>query len=172
MLSITLHAAHRDELETIENLMQFYTYDFSEWLPLELGEHGFFSLQPLTDYWRNPATRPFLIRVNGELAGFVTVDDNIQVPGAEHNIGYLFVARRFRGQGVARFVVSALLSRVPGQWQIFHLDENPCARAFWARVVADLAAGEFTSHRLMIGGHPCTLYRLASPRPAAISPSF
>ena len=35
--SIELHAAQRDELETIENLMQFYMYDFSEWLPLKLG---------------------------------------------------------------------------------------------------------------------------------------
>ena len=40
MPSIELHAAQRDDLETIENLMQFYLYDFSEWLPLKLGEHG------------------------------------------------------------------------------------------------------------------------------------
>ena len=46
MPSIELHAAQRDELETIENLMQFYMYDFSEWLPLKLGGHGFFDLQP------------------------------------------------------------------------------------------------------------------------------
>ena len=38
MISIELHAARRDELQTIENLMQFYTYDFSEWLPRPLGE--------------------------------------------------------------------------------------------------------------------------------------
>ena len=44
MPSIELHAAQRDELETIENLMQFYVYDFSEWLPLKLGEHGFFNI--------------------------------------------------------------------------------------------------------------------------------
>ena len=36
MPSIELHAAERDELETIENLMQFYAYDFSEWLPLKI----------------------------------------------------------------------------------------------------------------------------------------
>jgi predicted acetyltransferase len=157
--SIELHAAQRDELETIENLMQFYIYDFSEWLPLKLGDHGFFNIQPKLDYWRNPTTRPFLITVDGELAGFVTVDNETHIVGAEHNIGYFFVSRRFRGQGVAKFVVSTLLNRFPGQWQIFHIDANQPARLFWARVMPDLTGGEFTLHHLPIDGYPCTVYR-------------
>ncbi|WP_160107928.1 GNAT family N-acetyltransferase [Pseudomonas izuensis] len=161
MSSIELHAAQRDELETLENLMQFYTYDFSEWLPLKLGEHGFFNIQPLPDYWRNPATRPFLIRVDGELAGFVTVDNETHLPGARYNIGYLFIARRFRGQGVARFVVSTLLSRFPGQWQILHLDANLGARAFWTRVMPDFCPKGFDQHQQSIKGLPCTLYRFS-----------
>ena len=165
--SIELHAAQRDELETIENLMQFYVYDFSEWLPLKLDEQGFFNIQPKLDYWRNSATRPFLIRVDGELAGFVTVDDETHIVGAEYNIGYFFVSRRFRGQGVAKFVVSALLSRFPGQWQIFHIDANQPARLFWAKVVPDLTSGEFTLHHLPIDGYPCTVYRFTRSQPSA-----
>ncbi|MGJ7518492.1 GNAT family N-acetyltransferase [Pseudomonas baetica] len=161
MPSITLHAAHRDELQTIENLMQFYTYDFSEWLPLKLGEQGFFNIQYLTDYWRNPATQPFLIRVDDELAGFVTVDEDTRLPDVRYNIGYLFVTRRFRGQGIAKFVVSTLLSRLPGQWQILHLDANLPARAFWAAVMPGLCPEGFTLHQQSIKGHPCTLYRFS-----------
>ncbi|WP_213939418.1 GNAT family N-acetyltransferase [Pseudomonas sp. dw_612] len=163
MSRIELHAAHRDELETIENLMQFYVYDFSEWLPLKLGEQGLFNIQPKPGYWQQPATRPFLIRVDGELAGFVTVDDDIHVADAEFNIGYFFVSRRFRGQGVAKFVVSALLSRLPGQWQIFHIDANQPARLFWAHVIPALTQGEFTTHQLAVSGYPCTLYRFERP---------
>lgn len=159
MPSIELHAAQRDELEIIENLMQFYTYDFSEWLPLELGEHGFFNLQPMPDYWRNPATRPFLIKIDGELAGFVTVDNQTHLPGAHYNIGYLFVIRRWRGQGVARFVVSTLLNQLPGEWQIFHIDANQPARLFWAGVMPALNTGTFTLHRQVVDRHPCTFYR-------------
>ncbi|KAB0488666.1 Predicted acetyltransferase [Pseudomonas reinekei] len=167
MPSIELHAAHRDELETIENLMQFYTYDFSEWLPLPLGESGFFQLRPLPAYWHRPATRPFLIRVDGELAGFVTVDGDTHLPGAQFNIGYLFVSRRFRGQGVEKFVVSTLLSRFPGQWQIFHIEANPPARLFWAAVMPDISAGRFSRHSLMAEGYPCTFYRFEAPSPSA-----
>jgi len=166
MSSIELHAAQRDDLETIECLMQFYTYDFSEWLPLKLAEHGLFNILPLTDYWRKPSTRAFLIRVDGELAGFVTVDDETHLPGAEHNIGYLFVARRFRGQGVAKFVVSALLSRLPGQWQIFHVDVNQPARLFWAAVMPDLVVDGFSRHSLTVKGYPCTFYRFEASLPS------
>jgi predicted acetyltransferase len=62
--------------------MQFYTYDFSEWLPLNLGEHGFFTIQPCRLLAPTRSTRPFLIRVDGELAGFVTVDDDTHIDGA------------------------------------------------------------------------------------------
>jgi len=167
MPSIELHAAQRDELETIENLMQFYTYDFSEWLPLKLSGQGFFNLQPIPDYWRKAATRPFLIKVNGELAGFVTVDDNTHLDGARYNIGYLFVSRRFRGQGVARFVVSTLLSQFPGQWQIFHIEANQPARLFWATVMPELTGGAFTVHHRIIDGYPCTVYRFDRSQPSS-----
>jgi predicted acetyltransferase len=158
MISIELHAAQRDELQTIENLMQFYTYDISEWVPLKLGEHGFFNILPLSDYWRQPATQAFLIRVDGELAGFVTVDDEIHVPDARFNIGYLFVSRGFRGQGVARFVVSTLLNRLPGRWQIFHVETNQPARLFWAAVIPEVTQDRFSAHPLYIQGLPCTVY--------------
>ncbi|AWM91690.1 GNAT family N-acetyltransferase [Pseudomonas sp. 31-12] len=167
MPSIELHAAHRDELETIENLMQFYMHDFSEFLPLKLGEHGFFDIRSNQDYWRKPGTQPFLVKVGGELAGFVTVDDDTHIDGAEHNIGYLFVSRRFRGQGVAKFVVSTLLSRFPGQWQIFHIDANLPARRFWATVMPELADDGFTLHQLPVDGYPCTFYRFQHPLPSS-----
>jgi predicted acetyltransferase len=163
MASIELHPAQRDELQIIENLMQFYMYDFSEWLPLQIAEHGFFSIQPKTDYWRRPTTQPFLIRVDGELAGFVTVDDETHIAGAELNIGYFFIARRFRGQGVGQFVVSALLKRIPGQWQIFHINANLPAQRFWARLIPELTGGDFTRQQRDVDGYPCTFYRLRTP---------
>ncbi|KQN53604.1 GCN5 family acetyltransferase [Pseudomonas sp. Leaf48] len=162
MPEIELHAAQRDELQIIENLMQFYTYDFSEWLPLKLGQQGFFNILPMPHYWRDPATQPFLIRVDGELAGFVTVDDRTHLPGARYNIGYLFVSRGYRGQGVGRFVISTLLSQLPGQWQIFHIDANKPARLFWSAVMPTLGTGPIARHQLVIEHNRCTVYRFES----------
>lgn len=159
MATIELQRAQRDELDCIENLMQFYMYDFSEWLPLKIGVHGFFTVQPMLDYWRKPATQPFLIKVDGDIAGFVTVDDEVRFDDVQHNIGYLFVSRRYRGRGVGKFAVSALLKQLPGQWQIFHIDANQPAQAFWAKIIPELTQGEFTRHQLPVDGYPCTLFK-------------
>ncbi|MCK1789396.1 GNAT family N-acetyltransferase [Pseudomonas violetae] len=164
---IELHAAQRDDLDTIENLMQFYLYDFSEWLPLKLAGHGFFSIQPKLEYWRKPATQPFLITADGELAGFVTVDDQTHLDGVQLNLGYLFVIRRFRGLGVAKFVVSDLLSRNPGQWHIFHIDANLPARRFWARLIPILTGNLYSLHQRPVDGYPCTFYRFETPPQSA-----
>ncbi|MHC8314083.1 GNAT family N-acetyltransferase [Pseudomonas sp. LB3P31] len=166
MPSVELHAAQRDDLQTIENLMQFYMYDFSEWLPLKLAGHGFFSIEPKLDYWRRPATQAFLITVDGELAGFATVDNETHLEGAQFNLAYLFVSRRFRGQGVAKFVVSALLSRNPGQWQIFHIDANQPAQRFWAGLMPVLTGSKCSVHQRPVDGYPCTFYRFEY-RPAS-----
>ncbi len=163
MPGIELLRAQRDELDCIENLMQFYLYDFSEWLPLTFAERGLFNVQLPPDYWRKPATQPFLIRVDGALAGFVTVDATAHLAGVTFNISYLFVSRRYRGQGVGRHVVDALLQQLPGCWQVFHLDANLAAKTFWAKVIPALGASELSQHRLPVDGYPCTLFKFRIP---------
>ncbi|MCB2254527.1 GNAT family N-acetyltransferase [Pseudomonas chlororaphis] len=163
MSPIDLQPAQRNDWQCLENLMQFYLYELSEWLPLELGRHGLFEIQSLDRYWRQPGTRPWLLRVDGELAGFAVVDDKVHLAQAQHNLAYLFVARRFRGRGIGRQVVTQLLAPRPGQWQVFHIDANRPARDFWARVVPQLSGGAFSCQPSTADGYPCTLYAFHIP---------
>ncbi|OLF53964.1 GNAT family N-acetyltransferase [Pseudomonas chlororaphis] len=155
---VELHPAQRDELECLENLMQFYLYELSEWLPITLGRHGLFPLQPLLEYWRQAATRPYLIRVDGELAGFATVDDKVRLAEAQYNLGYWFISRRFRGRGIGRQALRQLLAATPGQWQVMHLEANRPAREFWGRVIPPLSNGAFSCQPANADGYPCILY--------------
>ncbi|MNE47914.1 hypothetical protein D3C80_1423430 [compost metagenome] len=59
---------------------------------------------------------------------------------------------------MAAYAVAALLNQLPGHWQIFHLDANLPARAFWARVIRQLTGGDFTRQQRSIDGYPCTLF--------------
>jgi predicted acetyltransferase len=106
-----------------------------------------------------PSTQPFLIVVYGELAGFVCIDDEVTHPEANFNIGYFFVNRRFRGAGVGSAVVAQLLERLPGYWQIFHINENLPASAFWKKVIPLVTSGNFSAHSEHIEDHDCTLYK-------------
>ena len=159
MQHIELKPAGKPDYQCIENLMQFYNYDFTDWIPLPFGQDGFFAIRPKLDYLSNPTTIPFVILVDGEIAGFVTVDDEVNAAGAKYNIGYFFVARRFRGAGVGTHVVRDLLSRFPGPWQIWHVRENLGAAAFWGRVVPQVSDADYTVHSLRIDDCNATLYR-------------
>lgn len=159
MPNIELKLAGTPDHQRIVNLMQFYNYDFSEWIPLPFAEDGFFALRPKLDYLASATTSPFLILVDGEVAGFVIVDDEVHAEGARHNIGYFFVSRRFRGLGVGKQVVSDLLTRFPGAWQIWHVKENLGAAAFWAKVIPLVSGGDYAVHDLYIEDCNAILYR-------------
>ena len=159
MTTVELLEAKGEDLQRIENMMQFYMYDFSEWLPLPFNDDGWFSIQSKAKYWAKSSTRPFLIAVNGETAGFVTVDDEVTHLDANFSIGYFFVGRRFRGAGVGTAAVTQLLELFPGCWQIFHVNQNASASAFWKKVVPVSTVGNFSVHRETIDGYDCTLYK-------------
>lgn len=159
MPKIELKQAEKSDHQLIVNLMQFYNYDFSEWVPLSFSEDGFFAIRPKLEYLSSPTTRPFLVFVDGDIAGFLIVDDEVHATGAKHNIGYFFVARRFRGLGVGTQAVSDLLLKIPGPWQIWHVRENLGAAAFWAKVIPMVSGGEYAVHSLEIDDCNATLYR-------------
>jgi predicted acetyltransferase len=86
---IKLHAAIKDnELKCIENMMQLYNYDFSEWYPLKIKSNGFFAINSRTDYWMQPNVRSFIIFANEEIAGFAVIDDEVINADTNFNMGY------------------------------------------------------------------------------------
>ncbi|CAB3740922.1 hypothetical protein LMG22037_06432 [Paraburkholderia phenoliruptrix] len=159
MPQIELKQAEKADHQLIVNLMQFYNYDFSEWVPLSFADDGFFAIRPKLEYLSSPTTIPLLILIDAQIAGFVIVDDEVHAAGAQHNIGYFFVARRYRGLGVGTRVVSDLLCKFPGRWQIWHVRENLGAAAFWAKIVPVVSDGKYVVHSLPIDDCNATLYR-------------
>lgn len=159
LIEVELFEAKGEDLQSIENMMQFYMYDFSEWMPLSFNDKGLFSIRSKAEYWAKPSTRPFFITVNGEIAGFVTVDDEVTHPEANYSIGYFFVGRRFRRSGVGVTAIKKLLARFSGCWQIFHINQNASASAFWRKAIPELTMSTFSVHSESIDGSDCTLYK-------------
>ena len=44
--ALTIERAAPDDLPRIENLMQFYNYDLSEWTPVAFAHEGRYQLRP------------------------------------------------------------------------------------------------------------------------------
>ena len=160
MPNVKLVAATQDtDFLKIEKLMQFYMYDLSEWIPLSFDDAGNFFLRPKDAYWAHAGTHAFFIEVDGETAGFATVDTEVVDADTNFSIGYFFVSRRFRGTGAGSKAAEILLQRFPGTWQIFHVNANDGACRFWEKIVPRLSKGEFSKRTQEIDGYDCLLYK-------------
>jgi len=70
---VELVSAARDQEAIVANLLQLYAHDFSEFHWVDLAGDGRFVYAELPLYWSEPDRHPFLINVEGKLAGFVLV---------------------------------------------------------------------------------------------------
>jgi hypothetical protein len=70
---LELIPAEREQEPIIANLLELYIHDFSEFNNCELGEDGRFGYRRLPLYWNEPGRHPFLVRIDGKLAGVVLI---------------------------------------------------------------------------------------------------
>jgi predicted acetyltransferase len=159
---VTLEAATAKDLPCIENLMQFYNYDLSQHYPIHLAEHGLYALRPKTAYWAKPEVVPFIVRVDGVVAGFAVVDDAVQCDRSKFNMGYFFIAQAHRGSGVGSYVLRALLTRFIGRWEIYHLAKNTQAARFWSGALSKHVVGPITHSQEIIDNESCVLYQFTT----------
>src|SRR5437660_10524400 len=106
MAEVTLEPASPAQRDTLANLFQLYTHDFSDfWRDRqdgELGEDGRFPEYVYFDsYWTEPDRTPLLIRADGQLAGFALINtfSHSGLP-LDHAGAAFFVVRKHRREGV------------------------------------------------------------------------
>jgi len=126
-------------------LVELYLYDFSEFTGWDVGDNGRFGDRILDGCWTEPWRHPFLIKVDGKLAGFAIVDDRSHLSGdpQTRDMKEFFVLRKYRGRGVGASVATQLFDRFPGNWEVRELAKNVAALAFWRAVIARYTDGRF-----------------------------
>ncbi|MGA9669702.1 MAG: GNAT family N-acetyltransferase [Terracidiphilus sp.] len=135
--NIELVPAAPDQQSVIANLLQLYLHDFSEFYPLELGNDGRFLYPNLHLYWSEPDRHPFLVKVNGKLAGFVLIKKCTGVAESDvvWDIAEFFILRAYRRQGVGARVAHEIWKKFPGPWEVRVMRSNRNAEEFWLQVV-------------------------------------
>ena len=146
---IELHEARIDEKPVLRHLIELYQYDLSESGGTDVDADGRFGYRYLDDYWTDAGRHPFLIRVNGQLAGFVLVrrlgDENGE---PMHQIAEFFIMRKYRRRGAGRSIARRVFDALPGMWEVRESEENAVAQAFWRRVIGEYTSGHFDETRL------------------------
>jgi predicted acetyltransferase len=142
-MKVEMTLAAYEEKAVLRRLMELYLYDFTEFLPHELNEHGEFGYRYLDHYWAadDRETRlPFLIRADGKLAGFALVR---RVGAGPWKMAEFFVLRMYRRHGVGSEAARSLFEAHAGAWEVHEVAANTPAQAFWRRIIASVTAGHF-----------------------------
>jgi predicted acetyltransferase len=129
--------ATRAQETILANLLELYAHDFSEFSELEINDDGRFGYPQLSLYWTEPHRRPFLIRVNAKLAGFVLLQKGSKVSGDKEiwDVAEFFILRSYRRRGIGLKAAHAVWGLLPGRWEVRVMEQNPHALSFWSRAV-------------------------------------
>jgi predicted acetyltransferase len=150
----------------LANLLELYAHDFSEFHDLELGEDGRFGYKQLALYWSEPNRYPFLVRMDGQLAGLVLVKRGSEISNNETvwDMAEFFVVRRYRRRGLGTKTAHEVWRRFQGLWEVRVMESNHSANQFWARAVSAFVGETIHSVGVEKRGQPWRVFSFESKR--------
>ena len=116
-MEFQLIRASEEYKNVIKNLMQFYIYDFSEFINCDVEEDGFFVSYPhLEEYWKEQNHRfPYIIKNGEKYVGFVLVRF-IESPSRNYfSIAEFFIMKKYRRKGIGQAVAEQIFDLHKGQ---------------------------------------------------------
>lgn len=151
---VELVAAPAERESTIANLLQLYAHDFSEYIELEIGDDGRFGYKHLSLYWGSAERQPFLIEVDGAVAGFVLIQRGSQVSGDADvwDVAEFFVLRGYRRRRVGVTAARELWRRLPDRWEVRVISTNRAAVEFWRRAISECVGRSVESSHFVKNG--------------------
>lgn len=158
-MKVEVAAAGPDNAEVVGRLLELYLYEFTDIDGRDIGEDGRFGYRWLEEYWRGAGRYPFLIRVDGKLAGFALVMERclLHPDASGHLIAEFFVLRKYRRKRVGTEAAEWLFSRFPGPWEVAEHGANVTAQAFWRQVIGRYADGAFQEREDAWEGQPAVV---------------
>ncbi|HMD16998.1 MAG TPA: GNAT family N-acetyltransferase [Terriglobales bacterium] len=156
----------RPEQESIlANLLELYAHDFSEFHDLQIGADGRFGYKCLPLYWSEPGRHPFLVWVEGRLAGLALVKRGSEVSGSKTvwDMAEFFVLRAYRRRGIGTRMAHDVWRRFPGRWEVRVMQSNVSAHHFWAHAISIFTGEAIQVVRVEHDGECWSLFSFESP---------
>jgi predicted acetyltransferase len=153
-----------EQQQIMANLLQLYAHDFSEFHDLEIGPDGRFRYTSLPLYWSEPSRHPFLIKMDGKLAGFVLVKRGSELSDdpTVWDMAEFFVLRGCRRRGIGTQVAQLVWQRFPGPWEVRVMQSNVSARHFWTHAISIFTGQAIDPVYKQKAGEAWVLYRFES----------
>lgn len=126
-------------------LNEYYVYDFSELLGLDVRDSGSYGGERLERHFTDPLCHPWLIRVDGKLAGFAIHEGRSRLTGETgiHDVAEFFVLKKYRRHGIGTDAAIALFDQFKGRWEVRQVTANTSATSFWRHAINRYTAGHY-----------------------------
>ena len=143
-----IYEAKENDKQIIFNLMQIYFYELSffedEFTNFKLLDTGLYAISKYVElYWKEENRHPYILKCDGNLAGFVLKKVNKQ---NKNEIAEFFVLNKYRKLGAGRFMAKEMFKRYKGMWEIRTLLKNKRAQEFWRKIVKEASNGKYEEH--------------------------
>lgn len=144
-MNLTLLQATKEHKIVIRNLMQFYIYDFSEFVRYDVEDNGLFAPYPdLEDYWEGDNNKfPYIIKKDDKYVGFVLVKFISSKGQSYFSIAEFFILKKYRHEGIGKAIAIKVFNLHKGQWEVYQRDNNKPAQIFWIKVISEYTKGHF-----------------------------
>jgi predicted acetyltransferase len=154
-----------EQQPVLANLLELYSHDFSEVIDLQLQPSGRFGYPRLPLYWQEETRHPFLIMVDGQIAGFALLSKGSQVDQDPEvwDMAEFFVVRGYRKRGVGRLAAHEIWRRFPGSWEVRVRTGNESAESFWKAVIDRLPGADLTEEVVQGPGKQWRVFSFTLP---------
>ncbi|MDH5164320.1 GNAT family N-acetyltransferase [Heyndrickxia oleronia] len=155
-MDIKISPFQYEDKPILDQLIQLYRYDSSEFDGHCLNAHGRYSYKYLDHQWTEDYRKPYMVRVDGEIAGFALIildvpKEYTKLSSAEKTnvISDFFIMRKFRRKGVGKKVAHLLFDESQGVWEIKQTISNKQAYSFWKYVIKSYEGGNLLQEEML-----------------------
>jgi len=143
-MNIQLLTVTPQQKQVLQNLLQLYIYDFSEFVRIDVKANGLYTYKHFDDYFADSNRFAYLIKADGKYIGFVLV--RWMEAEGYFSVAEFFVMKRYRRCGIGRAIAMQVFDKHKGRWQIRQMAGNKPAQQFWHSVIEVYTKGRFTEH--------------------------
>ncbi|MCL2404699.1 MAG: GNAT family N-acetyltransferase [Defluviitaleaceae bacterium] len=133
----------------LRNMLELYFYDCCEFDDeedsLELNEAGLYGYRYLDYYWNEDDRYPYIVKVNGNLAGFSLIRTLGHEP-LTFSISEFFVMKKYRNIGIGAAMSTKMFELHKGKWIINTPIKNITAQHFWRKAAKNASLGVYDEY--------------------------
>jgi len=141
-VKIDIEKVRLEEEHILQNMFEYYDYEFSQYLNFELNKDGLFRKAPIGIYLSDGEFTSYFIKSDETLLGFVIVKKTGNMPLFE--IEQFFIMKKYNGKGIGKQAAIKIFDKYKGDWKVTQVERNYPAQAFWRSVIKNYSNNLFS----------------------------